>query len=191
MPSGANLHSRLHVDRICAEIPPSASYLRLTVEPSWNRNSAVSATKSWSASFIFETVFDLEQKEQRLQEVNDRMAASDFWDNQESAQATVAEMQRLKGSVEPVQAMMSAADDLRVLMEFAEEDPDSAAELQTAAEDLLRQVDSVELQATMAEPEDACSAYVQVQAGEGGTDSADWAQMLMRMYRNRLGSGCP
>ena len=45
-----------------------------------------------------------------------------------------------------------------------------------------KQVDGVELQATMAEPEDVCAAYVQIQAGEGGTDSADWAQMLMRMY---------
>lgn len=132
--------------------------------------------------FIFETVFDLENREQQLQEAEDRMAAADFWDNQETAQATVAEMQRLKAAVEPVKKMLAAGDDMRVLMEFAEEDPDSAAELQTAAEDLQTQVDSVELQATMSEPEDSCAAYVQIQAGEGGTDSADWALMLMRMY---------
>ena len=128
------------------------------------------------------TVFDVENKEKRLQEVNNRMAATDFWDNQESAQATVAEMQRLKASVEPVQQMLSAGDDVKVLMEFAEEDPDSAAELQSAAEDLEKQVAGVELQATLGEPEDAYAAYVQIQAGEGGTDSADWALMLMRMY---------
>ena len=110
------------------------------------------------------------------------MTAPDFWDDQEAAQATVTEMQRLKASVDPVKKMLAAGDDLQVLMEFAEEDPDSATELQTAAEELQKQVDGVELQATMAEPEDACSAYVQIQAGEGGTDSADWALMLMRMY---------
>ncbi len=67
-------------------------------------------------------------------------------------------------------------------MEFAEEDSDSEAELQTAVADLQKQVDAVELQALLSSPEDACSAYVQIQAGEGGTDSADWALMLMRMY---------
>jgi len=129
-----------------------------------------------------ETVFDLETKEAELKEVSDRMAAPDFWDNQEKAQATVAEMQRLKTAVEPVQKMISAGEDLTVLLEFAEEDPDSEAELQTAADALQQQIDAVELQATMGAQEDACSAYVQIQAGEGGTDSADWALMLMRMY---------
>jgi peptide chain release factor 2 len=47
---------------------------------------------------------------------------------------------------------------------------------------LAAEIDRVELQATMANPEDVCSAYLTVQAGEGGTDSADWAQMLLRMY---------
>ena len=132
--------------------------------------------------FISETVFDHEKKEERLKEVTDRMAAADFWDSQESAQATVAEMQRLKVLVEPVQQMVSAGDDLKVLIEFAEEDPDSATELQVAAEDVQKLVDSVEIRATLGDPEDTCAAYVQVQAGEGGTDSADWALMLMRMY---------
>jgi peptide chain release factor 2 len=131
---------------------------------------------------ISETVFDLETKEARLKQVSDQMAAPDFWDNQETAQATVAEMQRLKAAVEPVQQMISAGEDLTVLIEFAEEDPESEADLQTAANELQKQVDSVELQATMGAPEDAFSAYVQIQAGEGGTDSADWALMLMRMY---------
>jgi peptide chain release factor 2 len=117
-----------------------------------------------------------------LKEVNDRMAAPDFWDNQETAQTTVAEMQRLKSAIEPVQKMLSAGEDLDVLIEFAEEDSDSETELQAAADALQKQIDGVELQATMGAPEDAFSAYVQIQAGEGGTDSADWALMLMRMY---------
>lgn len=131
---------------------------------------------------IFGIVFDQEKREARLQDVTDRMAAAGFWDNQESAQDTVAEMQRLKALVEPVRQMILAGDDLKVLMEFAEEDADSAAELQVTSQDLQKQVDGVELQATLGEPDDSCAAYVQVQAGEGGTDSADWALMLMRMY---------
>ena len=124
----------------------------------------------------------MENQEKKLQKISDQMAAVDFWDNPESAQETVAAMQRLKAAVEPVRQITSAGEDLKVLIEFAEEDADSEAELQTAAADLQNLVDSVELRATMAEPEDACPAYVQIQAGEGGTDSADWAMMLMRMY---------
>lgn len=117
-----------------------------------------------------------------MKAVSDRMNAADFWDDQESAQKTVAEMQRLKGTVGPLEELVTAGDDLQVLVEFAEEDPESEKELESAVDELEKQIDKVELQATMADPEDVCAAYVQVQAGEGGTDSADWAQMLLRMY---------
>ena len=110
------------------------------------------------------------------------MNAANFWDDQEAAQQTVAEMQRLKSSVGPMQDLVTASDDMQVLIEFAEEDPASEAELNDAVVKLELDIDKVELQATMSEPEDVCAAYVQIQAGEGGTDSADWAQMLLRMY---------
>lgn len=110
------------------------------------------------------------------------MSAGNFWDNAEAAQQTVADMQRLRGVVGPLEDLVASGDDIQVLMEFAEEDPGSAKELQSAVAQLEADVDRVELQAMMSAPEDACAAYVQVQAGEGGTDSADWAEMLLRMY---------
>lgn len=110
------------------------------------------------------------------------MNAPDFWDNQEAAQQTVAEMQRLKNVVTPLENLVAAGDDMQVLLEFAEEDEASERELESTVQQLEAEIDKVELQATMSEPEDICAAYVQVQAGEGGTDSADWAQMLLRMY---------
>lgn len=94
------------------------------------------------------------------------------------------ELRKLKSIVGPLQKLSGSSDDLQVLMEFAEEDDsgESEAELKTAAESLATEIDRVELQATMSRPEDSCAAYLTVQAGEGGTDSADWAQMLLRMY---------
>jgi len=130
----------------------------------------------------FGGVFDLDSKQKLLQEVSDRMSAPDFWDDPEAAQTTVAEMQRLKSIVSPLESLVFAGDDMQVLIEFAEEDPASETELTAAVVQIEADVDKVELQATMSEPEDVCAAYVQVQAGEGGTDSADWAQMLLRMY---------
>lgn len=110
------------------------------------------------------------------------MNASNFWDNPEAAQETVAEMQAIKSVVNPLEALVRAGDDMQVLMEFAEEDPASEKELAATVGQIEADIDRVELQATMSEPEDVCGAFVQVQAGEGGTDSADWAQMLLRMY---------
>lgn len=112
------------------------------------------------------------------------MTATDFWNDQQKARTVMDELRRLKNLAEPLRKLGSDADDLQVLMEFADEgaSPDSLAELRAAAETLTAEVDRVELQTTMSRPEDSCAAYVTIQAGEGGTDSADWAEMLMRMY---------
>ncbi|MEY3459711.1 MAG: Peptide chain release factor 2 [Planctomycetota bacterium] len=112
------------------------------------------------------------------------MTASDFWNDQQKARTVMDELRRLKNLAEPLRKLASGADDLQVLMEFAEDDAssDTLQELQAAVDFLSSEVDRVELQTTMSRPEDALAAYVTIQAGEGGTDSADWAQMLVRMY---------
>lgn len=112
------------------------------------------------------------------------MAATDFWNDQERARLQMDELRKLKGTVGPLQKLSSSGDDMQVLMEFAEDDDsgESETELRALVEPLAAEIDRVELQATMTNPADACAAYLTVQAGEGGTDSADWAQMLLRMY---------
>lgn len=123
-------------------------------------------------------------KTARIAEINDRMTASDFWNNPERARQQTDELRKLKATVGPLDKLVSTGDDLQVLMEFSEEDEsgESETELRATVERLAAEIDRVELQATMSNPADACSAYLTVQAGEGGTDSADWAQMLLRMY---------
>ena len=112
------------------------------------------------------------------------MAAPNFWDNQETAQKTVGELSRLKAATKPLGELGTAGDDLEVLMEFADEDDTGASEeeLRAAVARLEQQLDASELQASMGNPEDAGDAYVAIQAGEGGTDAADFAEMLERMY---------
>jgi peptide chain release factor 2 len=112
------------------------------------------------------------------------MAAPTFWDNQDKAQVTVSELSRLRATVKPLEELSSGADDLEVLMEFADEDEtgESRAELEQAIDRLEKQLDQAELQASMRDKEDAGNAYVTIQAGEGGTDAADFAEMLERMY---------
>jgi peptide chain release factor 2 len=112
------------------------------------------------------------------------MAAPGFWDNHEYAQEQVAEMRHLSLTLKPLKELLSGADDLEALMELAEEDDsgETEAEYSSMLESLDEKVSGVELQAIMSRPEDACNAFVTVQAGEGGTDSSDWAEMLLRMY---------
>ena len=119
-----------------------------------------------------------------MHEVQDRMAAVGFWDDQERARKTVARLQRLKLAVAPLKNLVASADDLSVLLEFAEEDEsgDSERELAGTVAGVEQTLAAVELQAMMAGPDDACNTFVAIQAGEGGTDSSDWAEMLMRMY---------
>lgn len=111
------------------------------------------------------------------------MGASGFWDNQEKAQALMNELRQLNAALKPINELVKASEDLGVLLEFAEDDPAYEAELATAADQLERQFAEVELQAMLSQPEDSASAYVQIQAGEGGTDASDWAAMLLRMYQ--------
>ncbi len=123
-------------------------------------------------------------KQNRIQEINTAMAGAGFWDNQDRAQEMVTELRRLNLTTKPLSELLSQADDLEVLIEFAEEDDsgESERELASTAESLEKQLAEVELKAMMANPEDACGAYISVQAGEGGTDASDWAEMLLRMY---------
>jgi peptide chain release factor 2 len=149
---------------------------------SWIAIFATPPNPSWSASSSSGTVFDYDAKRRRAEEIARLMEAPNFWDHPEKAQATVAELKRLNAALKPMTELQQQSDDLSVLLEFAEEDPSVVAEVREAVNVLQRRLDEVELHAAMPHPEDAGNAYLTIQAGEGGTDSADFAAMLMRMY---------
>lgn len=131
-----------------------------------------------------EGLFDLAGKQKKIDDLQALMASPGFWDNQEKAQSVAAELRSLNANVKPLKQLVSAAEDLGVLIEFAEAEssPQTLAEMQQAISDLEPQLEAAELKAMLGEPEDSCGVYLQVQAGEGGTDAADWAHMLLRMY---------
>jgi peptide chain release factor 2 len=113
------------------------------------------------------------------------MGQDGFWNNQESAQAVVAEMKRLKAAVEPVESVLRGLDDVKAMVELSDEaggDDATLAEADQLLAQLERKGDAVELQALLDGQSDALSAYVTIQAGAGGTEAQDWAEMLARMY---------
>lgn len=126
-------------------------------------------------------------KSTRLDELELQMSQGSFWDNPEAAQTTIGESNNLKRVVEPQQRFKDRLDDLLALKEMIEEsEPTDAEELLPEFGDtllkLLKKIDEVELQAYLAGPMDAKNAIMTITAGAGGTESCDWAQMLLRQY---------
>lgn len=115
------------------------------------------------------------------------MGAGSFWNDQKAAQAVISESNLLKGVVNGMQAFKSKLDDARAMEELLEEEEvdeasDEAAELHEAAEALKVELDELEIQCYLNKPHDRCSALLSINAGAGGTESCDWADMLFRMY---------
>src|SRR5262249_46872305 len=105
-----------------------------------------------------------------------------FWDNQEKAQQTIQQLKPLNGMLNPLHDMEKEALDLRALGELCDEDASLEPELDTELRDLEKHLGQFELRALMSGPQDQSNAYLRVQAGTGGTEACDWAQMLLRMY---------
>ena len=112
------------------------------------------------------------------------MSASTFWDNQEAARGVVSELKSLKGVIDPIEATIRKTDDAQALLELAKEadDPDSFAELDRELLDVQNSLARVELMTLLSSKNDEKDCFFSIQAGAGGTEACDWAQMLFRMY---------
>ena len=111
-----------------------------------------------------------------------RMTAPDFWNDREKAQKTVADLKSLKATIEPLEEICSALEDLGVLAEIAEEDEAATTEFSGERAALEQRVEKFKFQQTLSGPDDHNNAYLTIHAGAGGTESQDWAEMLLRMY---------
>jgi len=110
------------------------------------------------------------------------MAQPGFWDNQEAAQATIAELKSLGAITKPLEEAISAGDDLEVLIEMAGEDPSLEKDVTAEVERLAALVEALELKGLLNGPFDSKGAIMTINARDGGTDANDWAEMLLRMY---------
>jgi len=112
------------------------------------------------------------------------MSQPDFWTDQESAQKVVKRLKALKAVTEPIAALEARVDDLGVLRELAEEEESDETRAEVAGE--LAAIEpalrALELRSMLNGPNDHRDAYLSIHAGAGGTESCDWAQMLLRMY---------
>jgi peptide chain release factor 2 len=112
------------------------------------------------------------------------MAAPTFWDDNRRAQELIRERADLARIVTRVGELHRQASDLGVLLELAQEADDGSldAEIAEGVARLQRELDEFELKIMLSGPHDAKAAILSIHPGAGGTESQDWAQMLMRMY---------
>jgi peptide chain release factor 2 len=116
------------------------------------------------------------------------MAAESFWNNRDQAQKLIEESNSLRNKIEPLLKAEKDLEDFRVMVELGEAEPETAQEkLQQELErDLTRffkELDALELKVFLNGPHDPSNCILSINAGAGGTESCDWANMLMRMYQ--------
>ncbi len=133
--------------------------------------------------------FDVEKLQKNLVAIEARMAASDFWSNRERAQADVEEVSRLRSLVNPFQELEREIEDFDALQQLAAEETDATArahaEKEVANEHarLIHKLEEFELRQFLSGENDRANAFLTIHSGAGGTESCDWADMLLRMYQ--------
>jgi peptide chain release factor 2 len=130
--------------------------------------------------------FDVPSVQKRLAELDAVMAADTFWNNREQAQKSIDEAAGLRRRIEPLLEAEKKLDDMQVMAELCASEPDPAGHLKELGTDLERFTESLvamELRVLLAGPHDHRNCILSINAGAGGTEACDWANMLLRMYQ--------
>ncbi|WP_156889950.1 peptide chain release factor 2 [Planococcus lenghuensis] len=127
---------------------------------------------------------DLENKEARIQELDEMMLDPDFWNDQDSAQSVISELNGLKDLVGTYRGFEETQENLEMTLELLREEADTELqeELGTELKEYTAKLDDFELQLLLSEPYDKNNAILELHPGAGGTESQDWGSMLLRMY---------
>ena len=122
---------------------------------------------------------------QRRKDIEQKMLAPDFWDSREKAQQTMSELSAAKSIIDGYESLVKEVEDFSAYVELAieEEDESTLEETGNLWPNLSANLDKTELLSFLSEKYDKNSTYLSIHAGAGGTESCDWASMLLRMYK--------
>ena len=129
--------------------------------------------------------FDVADKKIELNQLEQRMTAPDFWDDNDTAQKVVDKVSALKSVINPYKDIGSQVEDFMTLAELVEEEGAESPILAEADEEcssIVKNLDELELLSFLKGKYDSGNAFLSINAGAGGTESCDWASMLYRMY---------
>ena len=129
-------------------------------------------------------IFDYANKKDRLVEVEAELENPGIWNKPEVAQELGRERARLEDIVKPLGETDKRLVDSLELLEMAAEEDDAAtiAEIESDLDEIEASAEKLEFQRMFSGEADACSAYLDIQSGSGGTEAQDWAEMILRMY---------
>ncbi|BAU08344.1 peptide chain release factor 2 [Fischerella thermalis CCMEE 5273] len=130
------------------------------------------------------TIFDIPALTAKIQDLEQIAAQPEFWEDQVKAQGTLQELNDLKAHLQQYEQWQSSLEDTKAVLELLELETDEALlqEAEATVTKLNRELDQWELQQLLSGPYDDKGAVLTINAGAGGTDAQDWAEMLLRMY---------
>jgi len=129
-----------------------------------------------------EVFFDLERKTSEIEAINRELSFPDTWQDQKKSQSLQQKKKKLNRDLKFFSLLREKKEEVEVLAELASEGEDIGDDLSRAVESFQQKLEDAELQVLFYEEDDLRNAILTIHPGAGGTESQDWAQMLLRMY---------
>ncbi len=129
-----------------------------------------------------EAVVDVDRLQASIAELSAQASAPDLWNDQDRAQAVTSDLSHRQAELARVESLRQRLDDLDVLFELGEEDPDTLAEARAELSSLTNDIEAMEVRTLLSGEYDERDALVTIRSEAGGVDAADFAEMLLRMY---------
>ena len=145
---------------------------------------------NWSAAIrssprarpISEGIFEAPQTRDEVKRIEARIAEPDFWKDQSEAQKLLQRRRRLEDEITLAASLRRRSEDLAVLVEWAGQGEDVAGDLERGVHEFEEEVEAAEIRKMLGGEHDRRNAILTIHPGAGGTESQDWAEMLLRMY---------
>ncbi len=130
-----------------------------------------------------EQTLDVESLKRELQELDREMSSPNFWEDQKRAKEVLQKRKHLEETLKRFEEIKSSLEGLSEILEETEEtDLENLALVEEELKDLQKEINKLEVKTYLSGEMDSKNAFLTIQAGAGGTEACDWAQMLMRMY---------
>ncbi|MGQ9847007.1 MAG: peptide chain release factor 2 [Bacteroidales bacterium] len=126
---------------------------------------------------------DIDQRKILLEEEELKTRDPDFWNDAKQAESILKKISTLKSWIESFENVKRLADDLQVIYEFYKLKEANDEDVEKAYKDVIKELEALELRNMLQEDEDKLPAIMKINSGAGGTESLDWANMLLRMYQ--------
>ena len=132
----------------------------------------------------YEVIFDVDSQQKHLAEFEKKIEQPDFWDDNQQARSLLKERKVVSTLIDTWNSLHAQCEDSRILLELARDENDEAVakEIELNLDKIEKAVADVEFRHMLNEEHDINSAFVNINAGAGGTEAQDWAEMLLRMY---------